>query len=184
MSDLKINIKIIDSSYGIPKSKLDAIKEEYYAAKNVFENTKEELTPLINATGKAKFDAIMDQMETVIKYIQFECLVTGCSPIQHTVFYDNGTHDRFTIKYWNSDGEVKMWFNGSSCNEMRLKFEWNPAEKEQQKELIEFLSHDYNEKIINDLIQCCTTQIRFRTKQFIEKTDKLHKTLDGIKGGE
>lgn len=177
----EIKVKV---SYEKPESKLDALMAEYYAAQNAFKNTKEELMPLINAGGKAKFDAIMDQMETVIEYMKQECLITGYSPKQHTVFYGNDIYDRFTIKYWNSDGEVKMWFNGSSCNEMRLKFEWNPAEKEQQKELIEFLSHDYSEKIISDLIQCCTTQIRFKTKQFIEKTDKLHKTLDGIKGGE
>lgn len=177
----EIKVKV---SYEKPESKLDALMAEYYAAQNAFKNTKEELMPLINAGGKAKFDAVMDQMETVIEYMKQECLITGFSPKQHTVFYGNSTYDRFTIKYWASDGEVKMWFNGTSCNETRMKFEWNPTEKEQQKELIEFLSHNYSEKIINDLIQCCTTQIRFKTKQFIEKTDKLHKTLDGIKGGE
>ena len=177
----EIKVKV---DYEKPESKLDALMAEYYAAQNAFKSTKEELMPLINAGGKAKFDAIMDQMETVIEYMRQECLITGYSPKQHTVFYDNGTYDRFTIKYWNSDGEVRMWFNGSSCNEMRLKFEWNPTEKEQQKELIEFLSHNYSEKIINDLIQCCTAQIRLKTKQFIDKTDKLHKTLDGIRGGK
>lgn len=177
----EIKVKV---SYEKPESKLDALMAEYYAAQNAFKNTKEELMPLINAGGQAKFDAIMDQMKTVIEYMKQECLITGFSPKQHTVFYDNGTYDRFTIKYWSSDDEVKMWFNGSSCNETRMKFEWNPTKKEQQKELIEFLSHDYSEKIINDLIQCCITQIRLKTKQFIEKTDKLHKTLDGIKGGE
>ena len=177
----EIKVKV---SYDKPESKLDALMAEYYAAQKVFNNTKEELMPLIDAGGKAKFDAIMDQMETVIEYMKQECLITGYSPKQHTVFYDNGTYDRFTIKYWHSDGEVRMWFNGTGSNQMRMKFEWNPTEKEQQKELIEFLSHNYSEKIIHDLIQCCTTQIRLKIKQFTEKTDKLHKTLDGIKGGE
>ena len=177
----EIKVKV---SYEKPESKLDALMAEYYAAQNAFKNTKEELMPLINAGGKAKFDAIMDQMETVIEYMKQECLITGYSPQQHTVFYDNGTYDRFTIKYWNSDGEVKMWFNGSSCNEMRLKFEWNPAEKGQQEELIEFLSHNHSEKVVADLIRNVTANIRLHTKVLIDKTKSIENTLKGIKGGE
>lgn len=181
MSDLEIKVSV---EYNKPISKLDALMEEFYAAKRVLKEATEELVPLIEASGKAKFDAIMEQMETVLEYMKQECVITGRSPIQHTAFYLNGTYDRFVVKYWRSDNTWRMYFNGSSMNDTRMDFDWNPDKKEQHKELLDFLSHNYSEKIVADLIQCAATQIKLQTKILCDKTKSLENTLNGIKGGE
>ena len=181
MSDLEIKVSV---EYNKPISKLDALMEEFYAAKRVLKEATEELIPLIEASGKAKFDAIMDQMETVIKYMEQESIITGRSPVQHTVFYDNRTYDRFVVKYWRTDNTWRIYFNCSSMNDSRMDFIWDPDKKEQHKELLDFLSHNYSEKVIADLIACVATQIKLQTKILCDKTKSLENTLNGIKGGK
>jgi hypothetical protein len=150
----------------------------------VLDNTRQELTPLIETSGKAKFDAIMEQMETVLKYLEQECIITGRSPIQHTAFYDNGTYNRFIVKYWRTDNTWRIYFNCSSMNDSRMDFIWNPDIKKQHEELLDFLSHNYSEKVIADLIRDITANIQLHTKCLISKAKALEKTLNGIKGGE
>ena len=181
MSDLEIKVSV---EYNKPISQLDALMEEYYAAQKVLDNTRQELNPLIEASGKAKFDAIMEQMKTVFEYLEQECIITGRSPIQHTAFYDNGTYGRFVIKYWRTDNTWRIYFNCSSGNDSRMDFDWNPDKKEQHKELLDFLSHNYSEKVVADLIRDITANIRLHTRLLIDKAKSIENTLKGIKGGE
>lgn len=181
MSDLKIKVSV---EYNKPTNKLDTLMEEYYAAQRVLDNTRQELNPLIEASGKAKFDAIMKQMETVLEYMKQECVVTGRNPIQHTAFYDNGTYDRFVVKYWHTDNTWRIYFNCSSMNDSRMDFIWNPDVKKQHEELLDFLSHNYSEKVAADLIRDITANIRLYTKHLIDKAKSIENTLKGIKGGE
>ena len=185
------NIKV-SAEYEVPKNdKLDALMAEYYAAKNAYEETEQQIVPLINASGKAKFDAIIDQLEVVVDHMKQYALITGKSPIQYSVSYDNGSNcNKFTILYWQSDGQIKMYFNGYYDNLQKREFVWhneynaNPISSNNHQALVEFLSEWNKYTIIKDLLHCVQYDIGVETQNLLNKAKKLHTTFNGIKGTE
>lgn len=73
MNEIKVTV-----TYEKPTtSKFDALMAEYEAAKKYADETVSYYRPLADTAEEAKFDAIMEQLETIIEYAKRICVIMG-----------------------------------------------------------------------------------------------------------
>ena len=136
------NIKVT-AQYSIrPDSEFETYLEELRAMKAKNERNKAEKLPIINAIGKAKFDAIHEQLQPIVSGMISYMNIVGKNSLNIEVV----SRERlFTIKYYNN----KYYAYIGNC--LRDFNKYNEFSSEQRYYLEHWNEFDFIEKLSAEL---------------------------------
>ena len=133
MSNIKVDVR-----YETPKTdKFTALMEQYKAAKELADTTEKELTPLIEVGGKAKYHAILEQLEVLANQLKEFSIMIGAMDKQS-----------IAAKYYNSCNSC-VWFKieyNPQTDAMKYYYELYQLEHTGFDFLTERLDSDYTQK--------------------------------------
>lgn len=129
INNIKVKAEYIVDSV----DELETLLNQYELAKQITQETKTKLTPIIMAEGKAKYDAIMEQLQPIITSLQ-KLAVSRMEPVELCCYY--GQNGEFYIKAWKDDdykitySRYKYEFDfeknkGALCSPTGLITHWN-----------------------------------------------------------
>ena len=202
MSNIKVDVR-----YEAPKTdKFTALMEQYKAAKELADTTERELTPLIQVGGRAKYNAICEQLGVLASQLREFCIMIGTNHRESiSAYYFNDCNSRvwFKITYDPETDTMKYYYNlyqlehtgydfltenlDSTLTQSRLLgtkglvTRWGNRNTSGAHQGKYSLTENYKslyEKLEEDL----HSYIRCKINSMNEKTEKLNKTLSGIKG--
>lgn len=203
MSNIKVDVR-----YETPKTdKFTALMEQYKAAKELADTTERELTPLIEAGGKAKYYAILEQLGVLANQLKEFSIMIGAQNKQSiSAYYYNDCNSRvwFKIVYDVFTDKMRYYYNlyqlehtgfdlltenlDSGFTQERLfgvkgfVTRWgnkNESGAHQGEYSLTDNYMDLYEKLEKDLHNL----IQMRIHSMNAKTEKLNNTLKGIRGG-
>ena len=128
------NIKVTAEYTVRPNTEFDAYLEELRIIKAKNEQNRAEKTPIINAIGREKFNAIHEQLKPIEEGMLSYMDIVGKNDLKITVFYGNLDESReFTVRYCNNQFSVYISrysypfnkYDGNSRDQMFYLEHWN-----------------------------------------------------------
>ena len=205
MSNIKVDVR-----YEAPKTdKFTALMEQYKVAKELADTTERELTPLIEVGGKAKYNAILEQLGVLASQLrEFSIMIdakhkqsinatyyNACGScvwfkIEYNPYTDTVTHhyNLYQLEH-NGDDFCTVDLNSETAQllligDKGLVTRWgNKFNKNNSMHSGEYmLTQDYQD-LYDRLEENLHSHIRLKISKMNEKTQTLNNTLKGIRGG-
>ena len=124
-------IKVTVTFEEVKTSRIDALLQEYEAASNLANATKQELTPIIKEVGLAKHAAIMKQLEPIMDGMKKLSILkdrAGCESrgVKLRVYYDhpgNITDRKFIMTYSFQSNKFSITYCAAGYDDRGYDFE-------------------------------------------------------------
>ena len=202
MSNIKVDVR-----YETPKTdKFTALMEQYKAAKELADTTERELTPLIEVGGKAKYNAILEQLGILASQLR-----------EFSIMIDTKYKQLISAKYYNAHGSY-VWFkieydpymdtvtyhydayqlerNGSDFSAVNfalsneclfgvkgLVTRWGNKYKDDDHRCGTYKLTEGYKDLYDKLEEDLHSHIKCKIDSINSKTRTLNNTLEGIRGG-
>ena len=178
MNNIKVTV-----DYELPTTdKFDALLEQYLQAKSIAETTKETMTPLIQMGGKARYDAICEQLQVIVGQLKKIALVSESHSSQSATGYYHlrGESYRMCVVYYPSRDKVEITYREKFGYTSRdfLNWEYN------QNDLLDLdglVTCWNNFTIIEDMQKQCNYTIQNMITEQQKKAKKIASTLNKIR---
>lgn len=186
MTNIKVTVE-----YEVPKtSKFDALMAEYAIAKRVADETESYYKPLAEAAEEAKFDAIMQQLETIKYYAEQISKLSNESAIWIKAWIPY--HERNDTDYRQGSGDFTVEYFANESNHFRIRWGGVLFTKEVfDKARCNFCKGSKNvignwdewkvyQRLEEDAIQKLNALIQKQAKRKQEQIDRLNNVQGGI----
>jgi hypothetical protein len=176
------NIKVI-VDYELPTTnKFDALIEQYLQAKAITETAEESIIPLIQKGGKAKYDAICEQLDVIVNQLKKILLVCNGTSASATGWYTDGHNEnyRMVVTYDRSKNQVRITYRERFGYKSRNFLDW----VNNQEDLLSLngLVTRWNDfKIVEEMQKDCNQQLQHMIDTQQKKAKTIVDTLEKIR---
>lgn len=175
MNNIKVTV-----DYQLPNTdKFDALIEQYLAMKAITDTTKETMIPLIQEGGKAKYDAICEQLFIIGQQLKKISLLSNKSPICISAYYGNN-HEKIIVEYFKAADVVEIYYNNRyGCSKYNF-LDWE-NKKDNLLSLGGLVTNWNNYNIIEKLQEQCDFILKSMINNQKREAEKIASTLEKIR---
>lgn len=175
MNNIKVTV-----DYQLPNTdKFDALVEQYLAIKSITDTTKETMIPLIQEGGKAKYDAICEQLFIIAQQLKKISLLSDQSFVYVTAYYGNN-HEKIIVEYFKDSDIIEIYYNNEYvCS----KYDFLDWEKYKDNLLSSggLVTNWNNYNIIENLQKQCNFILKSMIDNQKREAEKIASTLEKIR---
>lgn len=178
MNNIRVTV-----DYELPNTgKFDALVEQYLQAKTIADTTEMTMIPLIQKGGKAKYDAICDQLSIIENQLKKIVLITNCQLATATGWYMNEYYDNYVvvIEYDGLKDRTKVYYGRNLSNYKCDFLDWD-SNKDELLSSNGLITRWNDFKIIEDMQKDCNRQLNDLIEAQRRKAKRIVDTLSKIR---